>query len=333
MNKEDKLKKLKEGLGALEKKYGDFKTLNSSDKRVYDVIPTGSIGLNQALGIGGVPKGRIVELFGWESSGKTSVAMHIIAESQKKGGICAFIDAEHAFDPEYAKNIGINLDELYFYQPSSGEEALNLVTDLLKQKVFDVIVVDSVAALTPLSEIEGQVGDSKIGLQARMLSQAMRIQVAEVATSNTCLIYINQFRQKIGVMFGSPDVTSGGNALKFFASIRMEISRSTTAANSIVEKDVKMGNLTKVHITKNKCGAPFKKCEFNILYGVGIDKYGELIELARSKEIIKHRGKKISYEDFELEGSSKEEVLEQFIDILKDNPEMFNEIVEKCISE
>lgn len=329
MNKEDKLQKLKEGLGALEKKYGEFGTLNSSDKRTYDVISTGSIGLDNALGIGGLPKGRIVELAGWESSGKSTITLHVVAEAQKKGGICAFIDAEHAFDPEYAKNIGINLDELYFYQPSSGEEALNLVTDLLKQEVFDVIIVDSVAALTPQSELEGQVGDSKIGLHARMMSQAMRVQVAEVSNSDTCLIYINQFRQKIGVMFGSPDVTSGGNALKFFASIRMEVSRSTTAANSVIENDVKMGNLTKVNVIKNKCAPPFKKCEFNILYGVGIDKYGELIELARSKEIIKHRGKKITYDEFELEGSSREDVLEKFITVLKDNPEMFDEILNK----
>lgn len=285
------------------------------------VISTGSLGLDVALGRGGLPKGRIVEIYGPESSGKTTLAIHTIAEAQKTGGLCAVIDAEHAFDRAYAKALGVNIEELDFNQPDNGEQGLEVTERLVSSGVYDVVVVDSVAALTPKAEIEGEMGESKMGLHARLMSQALRKLVAATAKSGTLLIFINQLREKIGVMFGSPEVTTGGNALKFYASIRLDVRRSTTAANSIVVDDITMGNLTKVKVIKNKIAPPFRTCEFDILYGQGIDKIGEIVEMAVDLDIINKTGSWFTYGDvFRIQGK---DALKTF---LSDNEDLTKEL-------
>lgn len=323
MTTEEKLKKAAELLKPSEKQFGkgSMSTLGEKTEMNIEVIPTGSLGLDIALGIGGLPKGRIVEILGMESSGKTTLCTHIIAEAQKKGEICAFVDAEHAFDKKYASQIGVNVNELQFYQPDSGEDALNYVETLLDTKLFGVIVVDSVAALTPQKEIEGQIGDSTIGLQARMMSQAMRKLASKVSKSSCVLIFINQWREKIGVMFGSPLTPSGGNALKFYTSVRLDVTRSTTIANTVVENDIKVGNLTKVKVLKNKVAPPFNDCEFNIRYGVGIDQVDELFDLALKYEIIEKDKTTFSYKGSKL-AVGKDATYE----IMRDNIEMQEEI-------
>lgn len=316
----------------LQKKYGEgaFRTLGETPNYDGDVISSGSINLNEALGIGGFPKGRIVEIIGAESSGKTTIATHVMAEAQKAGGEALIIDAEHAFDKEYAAKIGVDVNRLHIFQPDYGEQALNYLSDMLDLKMFSVIVIDSVAALTPKAELEGEVGDSKIGLQARMMSQAMRMLVAKIAQSGTCVVFINQLREKIGVLFGDPTTTPAGNALKFYASIRLDVTRSTTAANSTVDENGdKLSNLTKVHVKKNKCAAPFKKCEFYIKYNVGIDATREIYEVLVEKEIIKHYGKKITYGDRIWESASKEQVLEDFENSLREEVDLFEELKQK----
>lgn len=323
INKEEKLLKLKEAEKEFNKKFGK-NSLNSLESKSLDIeaIPTGSIGLDKATGIGGFPKGRIVEIFGWESTAKTTVCQHVVAECQKSGGLAAYVDAEQALDKHYAKAIGINLEELTFFQPESGEEGLNYVEALLDLNIYDVIVVDSVAALTPQAEIEGEIGESKIGLQARMMSQAMRKLTSKVSKSNTCLIFINQFREKIGVMFGDPSVTVAGNALKFFASIRIEMSKSVTVANSVVENGKRVSNLIKYKIVKNKVAPPFEQGEFYVKYGVGIDKDRELLELGKDLEIYNIRANTFTYGDIKIK-------FDDLSQLIEDNAEMFEEIKQK----
>lgn len=284
-------------------------------------ISTGSLGLDIALGVGGLPKGRIVEIYGPESSGKTTVAIHTIAQAQKKGGLCAVIDAEHAFDREYAKNLGVNVDELEFCQPDCGEQALEVADRLVSSGVYDVVLVDSVAALVPKAELEGEMGENKMGLHARLMSQALRKLTGTVAKTGTLLIFINQLREKIGVMFGSPEVTTGGNSLKFYASVRLDIRRSTTAANSVVVDDIAMGNLTKVKVIKNKVAPPFRSCEFDIMYGKGIDKLGEIIEAGVELGVIGKQGSWFTYGDvIKIQGK---EALKTF---LLDNEDLAEEL-------
>lgn len=302
---------------------GSIQTLAEKPMLDVEVVSTGSIGLDLALGVGGFPYGRIVEIIGSESSGKTTCAISAIAECQKTGGTCAFIDAEHAFDKKYAQALGINVDELLISQPDTGEEALEIAERLVSSGGVDIVVIDSVAALTPRKEIEGEMGDSSIGLQARMMSQALRKLVATVNKNNCIVIFINQWREKIGVMFGDSRVPAGGNALKFYASIRLEISRSVTEANSVKEKDSdeKLGNLTKVKVLKNKVAPPFRTCEFNIMYGIGIWKEDELLDHAVEKGIVQKAGASYSYGETKL-GVGRDKVLL----LLKDNPELFEEI-------
>lgn len=323
MTKDEKLAKARELLKPAEKQFGkgSMGTLGEKPDMDIEVISTGSIGVDIALGVGGLPKGRIVEIYGPESSGKTTLCQHIIAECQKQGGLAAFIDAEHAFDKEYAKQTEININELHFFQPDCGEEALNYCETLLDTKMFDLIVIDSVASLTPRKEIEGEIGDSTLGLQSRMMSQAMRKFAAKVGKSNCLVIFINQLRDKIGVMFGSPETTTGGNALKFYASVRIDIRRSVTEANSIVENDVKVGNLTKVKIIKNKVAPPFGSAEFDIRYGIGIDKIAEIFDLGLKYEIIEKDKTTYSYKGTKL-AIGKDATFE----VLKDNLELQDEI-------
>lgn len=316
MNLEDLEKQINKKYGA-----GSFTTLGGQPEKNITVVSTGSIGLNQALGVGGLPTGRIVEIYGPESSGKTTLAMHVIAEAQKVGKRCAFIDAEHAFDPQYATSVGIDIHNLNFFQPACGEEGLNFAEDLLDSEQFGVIVVDSVAALTPLAEIEGEVGDNKIGLQARMMSQVLRKITAKVSKSDCIFIFINQLREKIGVLYGSPEVTTGGNALKFYASVRLDVRRSITADNSVVVNNEKIGNLTKVIVKKNKVAPPFKDCEFDILYGHGIDKEEELMRLAVKADVIHKAGGWFSYKEVNVAQGK-----DNLYTTLKDNPELMEEI-------
>ena len=314
---------LDKALESINKNFGKGSIQILSDKPIADVesISTGSTGLDLALGIGGFPTGRIVEIIGTESSGKTTLAIHTIAEAQKKGGVCAFIDAEHAFDRYYAQNLGVNVDSLLISQPDHGEQALEIAENLISSGGVDVVIIDSVAALTPLKEIEGEMGASALGLQARMMSQALRKLVATVNKHDVLLIFINQWREKIGVMFGDSRVPTGGNALKFYASIRLEISRSTTEANSVSDGEEKIGNLTKVKVLKNKVAPPFRTCEFNIMYGKGIWKEEELLNVGVERKIITKAGAFYSYKDIKLgQGKAAASTL------LSENPELFDEI-------
>ncbi len=320
--KSEKMKALSTTMQMLEKQYGKGIVMKLGDKTAepIPVIPTGSISLDLALGVGGFPRGRVIEIFGPESSGKTTIALHAIAEAQKLGGIAAFIDAEHAFDRFYAQKLGINTDELLVSQPDYGEQALEIAENLIRSGAIDVIVIDSVAALIPKAELEGDMGDSKMGLQARLMSQALRKLTGAVSKTNCICIFINQLRDKIGISYGSPETTTGGNALKFYASIRIDIRKST----QIKEGDNVLGNLTKVKIVKNKGAPPFKTVEFDIIYGEGISKIGEIIDLAVALDIVKKAGAWYSYEGTKL-GQGREAVRQ----LLKDNPELLHEIEQK----
>lgn len=320
-NKE-KLKALQLTLDKLEKTYGKGTIMKLGDNAIenVDVISTGSIALDNALGIGGLPKGRVIEIYGPESSGKTTLAMHSIAESQKNGGIAAFIDAEHAFDRFYAQKLGVDVENLLVSQPDNGEQALEITENLIRSGAIDVIVIDSVAALTPKSEIEGEMGDSKMGLQARLMSQALRKLTSTISKTATCCIFINQLREKIGIMFGSPETTTGGNALKFYASIRLDIRK----INQIKEAEDVIGNRVKVKVVKNKLAPPFRKAEFDIIYGEGISRIFEIIDLAVENNIIKKSGSWFSYGETKL-GQGRDAVKK----LLTDNPELADELEQK----
>jgi recombination protein RecA len=321
--KEAKLKALKLTLDKLDKAYGKGTVMKMSDSPIQDVdaIPSGSLGLDIALGVGGYPRGRVIEIYGPESSGKTTLTLHAIAEVQKAGGIAAFIDAEHAFDRFYAENLGIDIDNLIISQPDNGEQALEITDNLIRSGAIDIVVVDSVAALTPKSEIEGEMGDSKMGLHARLMSQALRKLTGSISKTNCTVIFINQLREKIGVMFGNPETTTGGNALKFYASVRLDIRRSTqikeTSGNVI-------GNKTRVKVVKNKVAPPFKTAEFDIMYGEGISKVGEILDIAVEHEIVKKSGSWFSYDDTKL-GQGRDAVKA----LIKDNPELQDELENK----
>lgn len=323
VNKE-KLKALQLTMDKIEKSYGKGAIMKLGDRAVEDVpaISSGSIGLDIALGVGGYPKGRIVEIFGPESSGKTTLAIHAIAEAQKAGGIAAIIDAEHAFDPYYAKRLGVDIDELLISQPDNGEQALEIADNLIRSGAIDIVVIDSVAALTPKAEIEGEMGDSKMGLQARLMSQALRKLTANISKTRTCCIFINQLREKIGVMFGNPETTTGGNALKFYASVRLDIRR----IGQIKEGEEVLGSNTRVKVVKNKVAPPFRKAEFDIMYGDGISKTGEIIDLGVTYNIIKKSGSWFSYGESKL-GQGRESVRT----ILRDNQELAHELESKII--
>ena len=315
-DKADKLKALKLTLDKLDKTYGKgtvMKMGDSPDENV-EAISSGSLGLDIALGVGGYPKGRVIEIYGPESSGKTTLTLHAIAECQKKGGIAAFIDAEHAFDRFYAENLGVDIENLIISQPDHGEQALEIADNLIRSGAIDMVIIDSVAALTPKSEIEGEMGDSKMGLHARLMSQALRKLTGSISKTNCTVIFINQLREKIGIMFGNPETTTGGNALKFYASIRLDIRRSTQIKSS---DGVVMGNKTRVKIVKNKVAPPFKLAEFDIMYGEGISKVGEIIDLAVEAEIINKSGSWFSYDGTKL-GQGRDAVKS----LLKDNPDL-----------
>jgi recombination protein RecA len=320
--KAEKMKALQLTLDKLDKTYGKGTVMKLSDERVVDVevISTGSLGLDMALGIGGLPRGRVVEIYGPESSGKTTLAQHCIAEAQKMGGMAAFIDAEHAFDKAYAEKLGIDTSNLLISQPDNGEQALEIAEHLIRSGAIDIIVIDSVAALVPKSELEGDMGDSKVGLQARLMSQALRKLTGAINKSGCCCIFINQLREKIGVMFGNPETTTGGNALKFYASVRLDIRRST----AIKDGDNVLGNRTKVKVVKNKVAPPFKTVEFDIMYGQGISKVGEIVDLGVELEIIKKAGSWFSYEGNKL--NQGRDAVKQ---LLIDNPELSLEIETK----
>ncbi len=321
-DKTDKLKALNLTISKLDKTYGKGSIMKMGDKVIENIpsISSGSLGLDLALGIGGYPRGRVIEIYGPESSGKTTLAIHAIAEAQKQGGIAAFIDAEHAFDRFYAEKLGVNIDELYISQPDNGEQALEITDNLVRSGAVDIIVIDSVAALTPKAEIEGDMGDSKMGLQARLMSQALRKLTANINKTNTTCIFINQLRDKIGVMFGSPETTTGGNALKFYATIRVDIRRST----QIKDGENVIGNRTRVKVVKNKLASPFKKAEFDIMYGEGISKVGEILDLAVDMDIVNKSGSWFSYGDTKL-GQGRDSVK----NLLKDNLELSSEIETK----
>ncbi len=323
INKE-KLKALQLTLDKIDKDYGKGTIMKMGDQAVADVpsISSGSISLNMALGIGGFPRGRVIEIYGPESSGKTTLAIHAIAEAQKTGGIAAIIDAEHAFDRFYAEKLGVDVENLLISQPDNGEQALEIADHLIRSGAIDVIVIDSVAALTPKAEIEGDMGDSRMGLQARLMSQALRKLTANINKTNTCCIFINQLREKIGVMFGNPETTTGGNALKFYASIRIDIRR----IGQIKDGEDISGNRTRVKIVKNKLAPPFKKAEFDIMYGEGISKIGEIIDIGVDQEVVKKSGSWFSYGETKL-GQGREAVKQ----LLKDNPELAEELETKII--
>lgn len=317
-----KLKALQATIDKIEKDFGKGTIMKLGDQPQGDVpvIPSGSIALDHALGIGGYPRGRIIEIYGPESSGKTTLAIHAIAQAQKLGGIAAMIDAEHAFDRSYAKALGVNLETLLVSQPDNGEQALEIADNLIRSGAIDIIVIDSVAALTPKAEIEGEMGDNKVGLQARLMSQALRKLTANISKTNTCCIFINQLREKIGVMFGNPETTTGGNALKFYASIRLDVRRVT----QIKDGDEALGNRTRVKVVKNKMAPPFKKAEFDIVYGEGISRIGEVVDLGVDMDIIKKSGSWFSYNDQKL--AQGREATKQ---LLKDNVELCDEIEAK----
>lgn len=318
----EKLKALQAAMAKIEKDFGRGSVMRMGDEQVedVDVIPTGSLALNAALGVGGYPKGRIIEIYGPESSGKTTLAIHAIAEAQKAGGIAAFIDAEHAFDRFYAKNLGVNVDELLISQPDNGEQALEIADQLIRSSAIDIIVIDSVAALTPKAEIEGDMGDNKVGLQARLMSQALRKLTSTISKTNTTCIFINQLREKIGVMFGNPETTTGGNALKFYASVRLDIRRVTT----LKDGDTPIGNQVRVKIVKNKVAPPFRKAEFEITFGEGISHTGEIVDLGVEMGVIKKSGSWFSYGETRL-GQGRDAVKK----IVKDNPELAEELEQK----
>ncbi|WP_455168803.1 recombinase RecA [Aegicerativicinus sediminis] len=318
--KEAKLKALKLTLDKLDKAYGKGTVMKMSDAAIVDVdvISSGSLGLDIALGVGGYPRGRVIEIYGPESSGKTTLTLHAIAEAQKAGGIAAFIDAEHAFDRFYAEKLGVDIENLIISQPDNGEQALEIADNLVRSGAIDIIIVDSVAALTPKSEIEGEMGDSKMGLHARLMSQALRKLTGSISKTNCTMIFINQLREKIGVMFGNPETTTGGNALKFYASVRLDIRRSTHIKDSNGDT---VGNKTRVKVVKNKVAPPFKTAEFDIMYGEGISKVGEVLDLAVEKDIVKKSGSWFSYEDTKL-GQGRDAVKA----LIKDNPELMDEL-------
>ncbi len=318
--KEAKLKALKLTLDKLDKAYGKGAVMKLGDKQVVDVesISTGSLALNAALGVGGYPRGRVVEIYGPESSGKTTLTLHAIAEAQKAGGIAAFIDAEHAFDRFYAEKLGVDIDNLIISQPDHGEQALEIAENLIRSGAIDIIVIDSVAALTPKSEIEGEMGDSKMGLHARLMSQALRKMTGTISKTNCTVMFINQLREKIGVMFGNPETTTGGNALKFYASVRLDIRRSTQIKDT---SSTVLGNKTRVKVVKNKVAPPFRTAEFDIMYGEGISILGEIVDLGVEYEIINKAGSWFSYEDTKL-GQGRDSVK----NILKDNPDLADEL-------
>ena len=318
----EKLKALQAAMAKIEKDFGRGSVMRMGDEQVedVDVIPTGSLALNAALGVGGYPKGRIIEIYGPESSGKTTLAIHAIAEAQKAGGIAAFIDAEHAFDRFYAKKLGVDVDELLISQPDNGEQALEIADQLIRSSAIDIIVIDSVAALTPKAEIEGDMGDNKVGLQARLMSQALRKLTSTISKTNTTCIFINQLREKIGVMFGNPETTTGGNALKFSASVRLDIRRVTT----LKDGDTPIGNQVRVKIVKNKVAPPFRKAEFEITFGEGISHTGEIVDLGVEMGVIKKSGSWFSYGETRL-GQGRDAVKK----IVKDNPELAEELEQK----
>ncbi len=320
--KEAKLKALQLTLDKLDKAYGKGTVMKMGDKAIEEVeiIPSGSLGLDLALGVNGYPRGRVIEIYGPESSGKTTLTLHAIAEAQKAGGIAAFIDAEHAFDRNYAEKLGVDIENLIISQPDNGEQALEIAENLIRSGAIDIVVIDSVAALTPKSEIEGEMGDSKMGLHARLMSQALRKLTGTISKTNCTVFFINQLREKIGVMFGNPETTTGGNALKFYASVRLDIRRST----QIKDGENVIGNRTKVKVVKNKVAPPFKVAEFDIMYGEGISKTGEILDLAVEFEIIKKAGSWFSYGDTKLgQGRDAVKVL------IKDNPELADELEQK----
>lgn len=323
-NNSERMKALQAAMAKIEKDFGKGSIMKLGDEKIenVEVIPTGSIGLNAALGVGGYPKGRIIEIYGPESSGKTTLAIHAIAEAQKQGGIAAFIDAEHAFDRFYAQKLGVNVDELLISQPDNGEQALEIADQLIRSSAIDIIVIDSVAALTPKAEIEGDMGDNRVGLQARLMSQALRKLTSTISKTNTTCIFINQLREKIGVMFGNPETTTGGNALKFYASVRLDIRRVTT----IKDGDQPIGNQVRVKVVKNKVAPPFRKAEFEITFGDGISHIGELVDLSTELDIVKKSGSWFSYNDTKI-GQGRDAVKR----MLQDNPELCEELEAKIM--
>jgi recombination protein RecA len=318
----DKLKALEITLGKIEKDFGKGTIMKLGDHAIENiqVISTGSIGLDAALGIGGLPRGRVIEIYGPEASGKTTLAIHAIAEAQKNGGIAAIIDAEHTFDRNYAEKLGVDVENLLISQPDNGEQALEITDNLIRSGALDIVVIDSVAALTPKAEIEGEMGDSKMGLQARLMSQALRKLTANISKTNTSCVFINQLREKIGIMFGNPETTTGGNALKFYASVRLDIRRTS----QLKEGEEAIGNRTRVKIVKNKLAPPFKKADFDILFGEGISQLGEIVDLGTDFNIIKKSGSWFSYGDTKI-GQGRDAVKQ----ILKDNPELYEELKAK----